>query len=200
LRCVSPVAEVFMARPFWVILALLTMAGPILAQGSSLMEKDEFEAFVSKLRQDSQGWAKVLSSIDVASISEATPKVTEKRQRTCLSTLTALQEEISELEKKNLLRNQLAVLYRMTDASACLSAFQDTLTFQEPIGPGATKDVAKFEKWEKWEADLIRAFEESAADENRMYEHMVALSQIVDSKIDAGTRTKNDLKPAGKSQ
>jgi len=60
--------------------------------------------------------------------------------------------------------------------------------------------VAKFEKWEKWEADLIRAFEESTADENRMYEHMVALSQIVDSKIDAGTLTKNDLKPAGKSQ
>ena len=59
-----------MARPFLVILALLTTAGPILAQGSSLMKKDEFEAFVSKLRQDSQGWARMLSSIDVASISE----------------------------------------------------------------------------------------------------------------------------------
>ena len=99
-----------------------------------------------------------------------------------------------------MLRNQLAVLIGLTDASACLGAFQDILSFQDAIGPGLTKDVAKFEKWEKWETDLTRAMEESAADGNRMYEHMVALGQIVDSKIDAGALTKSDLKPAGKSQ
>ena len=189
-----------MARLFLGILVLLTTAGPILAQGSSLMEKEQFKAFVSKLRQDSQGWTSTLSSIDVASISETTAKVTEKRKRTCVSALHSLQEETRELEKKNSLRNQLAVLNGLTDASTCLGAFGDILSFQDAIAPGLTKEVAKFEKWEKWESDITHAFEESAADQNRMYEHMVALGQIVDSKIDAGTLTKSDLKPAGKSQ
>jgi hypothetical protein len=189
----------FMVRLLLVVLVLLTTAGPALAQGSSLMVKGEFKAFVSKLHQDSQRWASLLSSIDVASI-EPSPKVAEKRKQTCLKALDSLQEQVTELEKKNSLRNQLAVLNGLTNASACLGAFQDVLAFQDALGPGLTKDVAKFQKWEDWETDLTHAFEESEDDDTRMYVHMDALGQIVDSKIDAGTLTKSDLKSASKSQ
>jgi hypothetical protein len=191
-----------MARPSLVILTLL-VAAPLIAQKTSLMNNEDLRSFVSKLRQDSQSWANTLSSIDVSSVSKGTDpktKVIETKQRSCLDAINNLQKEMSALEKQNLFRNQLTVLNELTSVADCLSSFQEGLPFENAIGPGLTQNVSKYEKWEKWQNDLVHAFQGAAADKTKMYEHMVALASIVDSKVDAGAVTKSDSKLPSNSQ
>jgi hypothetical protein len=184
-------------------MTLLATAVPVISQDQHLMEKDQLKSFLSEVNRHSQHWETTISSIDIASISEPnhpTTKVMEKRQRACLTNLNNLQGEIVTLEKKTLLSNQISVLNGLTNASDCLGALQDGLAFEGTLALGGAPRVARFEKWEKWETDLTVAFEESTADAKKMYEHMVGIAQIVDSKIDADTLTKNNSKPGAKIQ
>lgn len=183
-----------MIRPFLLIVTILTATGPALAQKTSLMEEKNFKSFLAKLHQDSKDWIHTVSSIDIASIPGA--KVAARRQQACLHILNKLQDQTNALTNKNSFRNQVAVLYGLTEAESCLSAFQDTLNFRDKAGLG---EVASLEKWERWQDDLTRAFEVATTDETKMFEHMSALAEIVDSKIDVGSLRKVDSNP-GKSQ
>lgn len=183
-----------MIRPFLLIVTILTATGPALAQKTSLMEEENFKSFLAKLHQDSKDWIHTVSSIDIASIPGA--KVAARRQQACLHILNKLQDQTNALTSKNSFRNQVAVLYGLTEAESCLSAFQDTLNFRDKAGLG---EVASLEKWERWQDDLTRAFEAATTDETKMFEHMSALAEIVDSKIDVGSLRKVDSNPA-KSQ
>lgn len=183
-----------MIKPFLLIMTILIATGPARAQKSGLMERQDFESFLAKLRQESKEWIRTVSSIDVASVPGA--KVAARRQQACLNILNKLQGQTNALMSKNLFRNQLAVLNGLTETESCLSAFQDTLNFRNTLELG---DVASLEKWKKWQDDLTRAFEAATADETNMFEHMSALAEILDSKVDVGSLRKVDSKP-GKSQ
>lgn len=66
-----------MIKPFLLIMTILIATGPARAQKSRLMERQDFESFLAKLRQESKGWIRTVSSIDIASVPGA--KVAARR-------------------------------------------------------------------------------------------------------------------------
>lgn len=117
-----------MIKPFLLIMTILIATGPARAQKSTLMERQDFESFLAKLRQESKGWIRTVSSIDIASVPGA--KVAARRQQACLNILNKLQDQTNTLTSKNLFRNQLAVLNVRTEAESCLKRSKTHSTFE----------------------------------------------------------------------
>lgn len=117
-----------MIKPFLLIMTILIATGPARAQKSTLMERQDFESFLAKLRQESKGWIRTVSSIDIASVPGA--KVAARRQQACLNILNKLQDQTNTLTSKNLFRNQLAVLNVLTEAESCLKLCKTHSTFE----------------------------------------------------------------------
>ena len=174
-----------MGKTVFLALSLLAVAGMVTSQEQRTVDRPKSELFLTELYQDSQRWTSAVSSIDLSAltgIGHREVRLMEANQRACLETLKRLQKQINTFAEENTIRNQISVLDDLSDTSESLNTFQNSLEF---------RNAAEQSKWENWEDELIRAFEESTDDTRKMFVQMVLIAEAKNSKMELSTTTRN---------
>jgi hypothetical protein len=146
-----------------------------------VMTKAEFTSYLEKLRTDVVRTKTALTNIDTAALDVdfKEGKLISEIKEDCLSKLEHVQESIAAVTDQPALVRQIGLLSFMHDfeASAGILSMQLTglLSTRRP-----EVDSAKALQWEK---EFLDAESEVAKANRKLFSHLLALAQIIDSRI-----------------
>jgi hypothetical protein len=142
------------------------------------MDKNQFQLFLHDVSRDSVRWMEVVSEIVVASLKDLPYRkgqLVDTVKRTLSKNLASIQEDIGNLQKSVTLTSQLDLLWDLEEAKGSMDDLASDLDIEDPT------DMDKFTRWLN---DAARVFGEINDSSVKLYKHLRATSDRIDSRGD----------------
>jgi hypothetical protein len=152
-----------------------------------LMEKSEFNLYLHDLGRDLARWRNLTDRIDVSSLknlSDKNSRLMEKSKQSCLQSFSIVQEDINRLNGSSTLANQIALFSDLKDLASSTNDLLGNLGYSSAV------DIDKYNSWAN---DTLNEYREMGETNLKLFGHLIAVSLVIDNRIDVAKITRADL-------